>query len=70
MTRSTLPAAHPAEELSMISKPDFAAVRLSASELSTIREVYAEIYPVRPLLNRIDELEAELAAIKAADWRS
>jgi len=54
----------------MISKPDFAAVRLSASELSTIREVYAEIYPVRPLLNRIDELEAELAAIKAADWRS
>lgn len=54
----------------MSSKPDFAAVRLSASELSMIREVYAETYPVRPLLNHIDELEAELAAIKAADWRS
>lgn len=49
--------------------PDFAAVRLAASELELIRQVYAETYPVRSLLNRIDELEAELAAIKAADWR-
>lgn len=61
---------HAADVQSMSSKPDFAAVRLSASELSMIREVYAETYPVRPLLNHIDELEAELAAIKAADWRS
>src|SRR6266404_4397447 len=67
MTRSTLPAAHPAEELSMISKPDFAAVRLSASELSTIREVYAEIYPVRPLLNRIGGLEVMTAEEQSMD---
>lgn len=49
--------------------PDFSAVRLAAGELELIRQVYAETYPVRSLLNRIDELEAELAAIKAADWR-
>lgn len=37
---------------------DFSNKRLSAAEWSLIREAYAETYPVRPLLNHVDELKA------------
>ena len=47
----------------MNAKPDFAAVHLKPGELSLIRQLYAETYPVRVLLNRIDELELALNSL-------
>jgi hypothetical protein len=47
-----------------VSRPDFAAVRLRPQEWPIIREAYAETYPVRPLLNHIDELREALAVLR------
>jgi hypothetical protein len=45
----------------MSSRPDFSLVRLNhAGELGMIRMAYVETYPVRPLLNHVDELAALL----------
>jgi hypothetical protein len=45
-------------------RPDFSSKRLStAGEWSLIRDLYAETYPVRPLLNHVDELAAALREI-------
>lgn len=38
---------------------------LSAEEWLVVREAYAETYPVRPLINEVDLLRAELAECKA-----
>jgi len=35
---------------------DFSTKRLSAEEFALVRSAYAETYPVRPLLNHIDDL--------------
>lgn len=43
---------------------DFSAARLSADEWLLIREAYTETYPVRPLLNHVDALTADLAAAR------
>jgi hypothetical protein len=40
-----------------------AAVRLPPEQWAIIREMYAETYPVRPLLNHVDELRAALKAL-------
>lgn len=42
---------------------DFASKRLSEAEWLLIREAYAETYPVRPLLNHVDELQSALRRI-------
>lgn len=48
----------------MAKVKDFATVRVSGpEEWRVIREAYAETYPVRPLLNRIDELETALMSL-------
>lgn len=44
----------------MSEKPDFAAARLSVEEWPLVRTAYPETYPVRPLLNHVDELAAAL----------
>jgi hypothetical protein len=48
----------------MAAIKDFAKSRVSGpEEWKVIREVYAETYPVRPLLNRIDQLEDALLSL-------
>lgn len=47
---------------SLTSKPMFTAVP-TLEELSAIRGLYSETYPVRPLLNEIDRLRVALANI-------
>lgn len=44
----------------MSGRPDFSRVRLKPGELPIIREAYAETYPVRTLLNHVDELREAL----------
>lgn len=45
----------------MAKVKDFATVRVSGpEEWRVIREAYAETYPVRPLLNHVDELREAL----------
>lgn len=45
----------------MAKVKDFATSRVSGpEEWKVIREAYAETYPVRPLLNHVDELKALL----------
>jgi hypothetical protein len=53
------------------SKPNndhFADKFPTADELAMLREAYAEIYPVRPLLNEIERLRAALEKIAATTW--
>jgi hypothetical protein len=56
----------------MAAFKDFSKSRVSGpEEWKVIRESYAETYPVRPLLNRIDELEAALQLFSESandDW--
>lgn len=47
----------------MSAKPDFSKVRLAEGELTMLRMAYAETYPVRSLINRIDELEEALLSL-------
>lgn len=59
----------------MAAVKDFAKSRVSGpEEWKVIREAYAETYPVRPLLNHIDRLEAAInKAIRCntqAEWRA
>lgn len=45
----------------MSTRPDFSKARIgSADEWQLIRDLYAETYPIRPLLNHVDELERQL----------
>lgn len=45
----------------MAKVSDFATVRVSGpEEWRVIRDAYAETYPVRPLLNHVDELREAL----------
>ena len=50
----------------MSARPDFSKVRLAPRELDIIREAYAETYPIRTLLNHLDELSAALRRVQTA----
>jgi hypothetical protein len=41
-------------------RPDFAKARLRPEEWPLIRDLYAETYPVRPLVNHCDEMKSLL----------
>lgn len=47
----------------MSSRPDFSKVRLKPGELTMLRDAYAETYPVRPLINHVDELRSALQSL-------
>jgi hypothetical protein len=43
------------------SRPDFSKARLQCGELEMLKAVYAETYPVRVLMNEVEELRLFLA---------